>query len=109
MATERLGLPGQVGQKMGTRMTGEGSKDPQQIFALCMRVKGELMELCLEMGDGSAGSCWVTLREQSNAGGAVVNIYHRLTVKEKGDEADGFLLWTAGISHSTEGDFFSCV
>lgn len=84
IATERVDLPGQVGQKVGAGMTREGSKDPQQDFALCMRVEGELMELCLEMGDGSAGSCWVTLREQSNAAGA---IYHRLTVKEKGDEA----------------------
>lgn len=71
-----------------------------------MRVEAELMELCLEMDDGSAGSCWVTLREQSNAAGPVVSICHRLTVEEEGDEAF-FGQWEEGAPE--KGILFMCI
>ena len=45
------------------------------------------MELCLGTDDEPAGSCWVTLREQTKAGDAVVGVCHRPPDQEEGDEA----------------------
>lgn len=44
------------------------------------------MDLCLGTDNELAGSCWITLREQTNAGDAGVGICHR-PPDEEDDEA----------------------
>lgn len=69
-----------------------------------MRKQWECMELCLSMGNDPAGTLWVSLSVQTNAGSTVVGICYRLPSQEE-VEHEAFFRHLEEASHLQAGIF----